>query len=277
MSLTSHTRAGSIPMMQRNLPLWFASVILAGSAACSASVPAASSPPVPASSSNGPAPSAASASGVPSAATPSPPPTLVLPQGVPSVYAEDVAAGDVPLHALIPKGATVEGSWYTTTPAGEAILVAYARPGQDPFRAPRGFIAWRRFAEGPPWRASYGIEHGADEGIVSTQALIADLTGDGSPDALVNEITGGSGACGTWRVVDLSGGTELWTRSLCDAQVAPSADPVGIEITESVFEPGDAHCCPSATRTTVLTYADDGRWSVASRDVTRSGAEPDSD
>ncbi len=43
---------------------------------------------------------------------------------------------------------------------------------------------------------------------------------------------------------------------------------MGLEITEAVYAPGDAHCCPSAFRTTVLTYAGDGRWTVASKTVT---------
>lgn len=180
-------------------------------------------------------------------------------------------SGDVPLHTLIPEGATTDGSWYATTSAGEAILVAYALPGSDPFHAERGFVVWRRFTDDPPWRAMYGVAHPADDGVVSTQALIVDLTGDGSPDALVNEITGGSGTCGTWRVVDLADGYELWDRTLCDAQVVPSSDPVGIEITEAVFRQGDAHCCPSATRTTVLTYTDDRRWTVVSKVLTPAG------
>jgi hypothetical protein len=104
--------------------------------------------------------------------------------------------------------------------------------------------------------------------VMATQASIGDLTGDGSPDALVNEVTGGSGSCGTWRVVELSSGTQAWRRSLCDAQIAGSVHPVGLEISEAVYGPGDAHCCPSAIRTTVLTYAGDGRWTVASKTVT---------
>ena len=103
---------------------------------------------------------------------------------------------------------------------------------------------------------------------MTTQVLTADVTGDGSPEALVNEVTGGSGSCGTWRVLDLASGAEIWRRSMCDARVAPSAHPLGLEITEAVYAPGDAHCCPSALRTTVLTYAGDGRWTVASKTVT---------
>ncbi len=228
---------------------------------------------------SGPAATASpSASAVkPSAPTPTtsaaPRRRTTLPAGVPSTYPRDVPAGDVPLRALIPRGTTPEGSWYARTPTGDAIVVAYAGRGPDPFRARRGFVVWRRSAGVAPfWRAIAGVGHAADEGVASTRVLIADVTGDGVPDALVNEITGGSGACGTWRVVELERGAELWNRGLCDAQVVPSADPAGLEITRAVFAPGDAHCCPSATRTTVLTYAGDGRWSSISTKATPAGA-----
>jgi hypothetical protein len=39
-------------------------------------------------------------------------------------------------------------------------------------------------------------------------------------------------------------------------------------MTDAVFKPGDAHCCPSATRTTVLTYDGADGWTIASREVT---------
>lgn len=258
--------AGSIAAMRRAM---LGSVALVALAACTGTAPSTATPTRPVSSTASPIASGSASTTATPGRTPTPEPEL--PEGVPATYAGDVPSGDVPLRALIPRDATVDGSWYATTPAGEAILVAFAHPGPDPFRAERGFAVWRRFTERPPWRALYGVVHPADEGVVATQALIADVTGDGSPDAIVNEITGGSGGCGTWRVVDLAGGSELWNRTLCDAQVVSSSDPIGIEITEAVFKQGDAHCCPSATRTTVLTYAGDGRWTVASRVLTPTG------
>lgn len=190
-----------------------------------------------------------------------------LPPGIPPTYAEDVPAADVPLKALIPRGTAAEGSWYATTPSGEAILAAFADPSQDPFRAERGFAIWRRFPDAPVWRAVSGQRYPPDAGVLSIQALIGDVTSDGVPDALVEALTGGSGTCGTWLVMDLTSGAELWRRDLCDADVSPSTDPTGLGITEAVYKPGDAHCCPSATRITVLTYAGDGRWTVVSRSV----------
>jgi hypothetical protein len=197
-----------------------------------------------------------------------PSPTPVLPAGVPTSYAQNVAAGDVPLAALVPKNTTVDGSWYATMPSGDAIVVAYEDPSSDPFRAARGLVVWRRFDAAPFWRATFGLAHGADEGVLSIGVLLADLTGDGSTDALVMESTGGSGACGTWRVLDLAAGAQVWHEALCDAQVVPSTDPVGLSLTEAVFKPGDSHCCPSASRTTILVYAGGTHWTVASTKVT---------
>ena len=256
--------------MRRRLPL--AALVLSALVACGGSGSTAT-PTSNASTASQPT-ATANPTAVPSTASvtdsPTPGPTVapVLPAGVPPTYGRDVPPGDVPLKALVPKGSRVEGSWYATTPGGDAIVVAYAQPSDDPFRAERGFVVWRRFGDAPPWRALYGADHAAEDGVMTTQVLTGDLTGDGSPDALVNEVTGGSGSCGTWRVVDLATGAEIWRRSMCDAQIAPSAHPVGLEITEAVYAPGDAHCCPSAFRTTVLTYAGGGRWTVASKIVT---------
>jgi hypothetical protein len=205
-----------------------------------------------------------------------PPPTTAsstpsLPPGVPTAYPSDADSGDVPLEALIPTGAHVEGSWYASLPSGDAILVAYADGSSDPFRARRGLVVWRRFDADPPWRAVFGLAHRPDEGVLGIDAVLADVTGDGSPDALVQESTGGSGSCGNWRVIDLAAGAQVWDVSdLCDAQVLPSADPVGLTLTQAVFRPGDSHCCPSATRTTVYVYGTGG-WTVAKKKVTPNG------
>jgi hypothetical protein len=66
---------------------------------------------------------------------------------------------------------------------------------------------------------------------------------------------------------DLADATEVFTRDLCDAQVDPSDDPVGLTLVEAVYGSGDAHCCPSAFRTTVLVY-ESGSWAVASEETT---------
>ena len=230
-------------------------------AACGGSAPAAAP-------SSGTAPPPSVIVSASSSPTLIPSPTPSLPAGVPTAYPSDAPSGDVPLSALIPEGAHVEGSWYASLPAGDAIVVVYADRSSDPFRATRGLVVWRRFDADPPWRAVFGLSHRADEGVLAIDAILADVTGDGSPDALVDESTGGSGACGNWRVIDLAAAAQVWERpELCDAHVVPSADPVGLTLTEAVYAPGDSHCCPSATRTTVYVYGD-GRWSVAKKKVT---------
>jgi hypothetical protein len=85
----------------------------------------------------------------------------------------------------------------------------------------------------------------------------------------VFENTGGSGACGTWSVLVLSpaGDDRTYSKDLCDASVELSADPVGIRLVESVYGPGDPHCCPSALRTSILEW-NGSRWRVTSKEET---------
>ena len=138
----------------------------------------------------------------------------------------DAAAGDVPVRALVPRGppSTAAGtprrrratrSWWRTS-SGAAIPSAPPRPpGLAPLR--HASVA-----------ALFAVDHPAEAGVLSIQ-VVADVTGDGSPDALVKELTGGSGACGTWRVIDLARAADLGEGRLCDAQVAPSTDPGGAD------------------------------------------------
>lgn len=188
---------------------------------------------------------------------------------MPEAYGADVPASRVPPKRLIPDATRVTDVWLGTTSAGDAIVVAYAKPGPDPFVQARGFVEWRR-REGatPPWRPVFGIAHTKDEGILAIQAITGDVTGDGSDDIIMIESTGGSGSCGRWRVLDLAAGAQLWSRSLCDAEVDPSQDPAGLALTERVYEPGDPHCCPSAIRVSVLAYDSSGRFVKVSEDVT---------
>ena len=184
-------------------------------------------------------------------------PSAELPAGVPTSYDQDVPRQDVPSEALIPPGMELSNRWMTETDAGEVIVVAYFKPSNDPFVQARGLVEWRR-NEGaePPWTPVFGIAHAKDEGILGFEAVVGDATGDGSDDLLIQEATGGSGACGNWRVIDLAAATERWERTLCDARVDLHVDPVGIALNEAVYAPEDPHCCPSEFRTTVLVYKD---------------------
>jgi hypothetical protein len=96
---------------------------------------------------------------------------------------------------------------------------------------------------------------------------IGEATGDGTADALIFESVGGSGACGTWRLLALSPGADVQTydRDLCDGSVEFASGPPGLRVIESVFAPGDPHCCPSSTKTTTLAWTG-SRWRVTSVD-----------
>ena len=199
--------------------------------------------------------------------TPSPSPLPDLPPGLPPSFGHDVGPGDVPAAALIPLQASVTGSWEASTAAGDAIVVAWEVPGVDPIRPDRGLAVWRRFADGgAPWRPVWGKAYPSRrDPLVNLTAQIADVTADGSSDAVILAESGGSGACGMSSVVDLATGAEVYRSSGCDRTVTPSGDPIGLEIREAVYAPGDAHCCPSDVRTTVKTYDDaTGAWATAS-------------
>jgi hypothetical protein len=195
-------------------------------------------------------------------------PASSLPLGLPASFASDVPSADVPAVALVPKHTDVTGAWYGRTSSGEAIVVAWQVPGSDPFAHARGLAVWRRFDDGgAPWRPVYGTSYPKTAGVLGISAVTGDLTGDGSDDVLVFAETGGSGGCGTYAVVDLASAARLFRRSVCDTRIDPSTDPPGLVVLEAVYEKGDPHCCPSAMRTSVLTYADDLTW------TTRSSAE----
>ncbi len=197
-----------------------------------------------------------------------------LPAGLPASYDRDVPSGDVPVEVLIPPSTEVTGTWYASTSAGDAIVVAWAAPGADAANpvVARGVAVWRRFDDGAaPWRPVYGVAYPKRAGVYAIATVTGDTTGDGSDDALVFAETGGSGGCGTYDAIDLASGKRVFDRQVCDTQIAPSSNPPGLTVIEAVYAPDDPHCCPSKTRTTVLTYGDDGAWAVASQQTIPTG------
>jgi len=188
-----------------------------------------------------------------------------VPAGTPASYGTGVDAADLPRDELVPAGTTPTDIWPAIAPDGSQFaVIAFAEPGDDPLRRARGLVVWRRFDGVPPWRAVFGLSHPAAAGVLAIHALIGDATGDGSPDALTFEDTGGSGACGTWRVLDLAANAEVFTKQTCDTTIDLSAGPVGLLVREAIFEPGDAHCCPSATRISILSFDEASGWTVSS-------------
>jgi hypothetical protein len=191
-----------------------------------------------------------------------------LPPGLPPLFDDDVSSANVPSGALVPLKTEVTGTWFGTTSEGEAIVVAWQVPGDDPFRLARGFAVWRRFDDGgAPWRPVFGAAWAAKRGLLAITGLTAEVTGDASDDAIVELETGGSGGCARWLVMDLARGEIVWDDEGCDRRIEPHTGPIGLLVTEAVYEPGDPHCCPSAFRETVWTYEHDDRWNVASERV----------
>lgn len=198
--------------------------------------------------------------------TPSPP-TDPFPPGIPTTYGPNVAAEDVPPEALIPAEAIPTGQWFAFTDNGVTILIAWAEAGADVTRLPRGIAVWRRAGSAPHWRLASVRTHRARAGVTEIQVTTADVTGDGSDEAIVFEGTSGSGTCGTWLVLDLRSLDPVFDRDLCDARVEPAPAEPGLVLTESVYLEGDSHCCPSALRRTTLGWTG-SRWRVTDRTET---------
>jgi len=195
-----------------------------------------------------------------------------LPGGVPASFADDVPSGDVPTAALVPGHTDVTGAWYGQSSAGQSIVVAWQVPGSDPFARALGLAVWRRFDDGgAPWRPVYGVAYPKTAGVLGLSAVTGDLTGDGSDDVLVFAETGGSGGCGTYAVIDLASGARVFRRSVCDTRIDPSGEPPGLVVVEAVYANGDPHCCPSALRTSVLTYDGDRTWTTRSSTESPTG------
>jgi len=195
---------------------------------------------------------------------------VVLPAGLPTSFDRSLPAGDVPALALVPPGGVVTGSLTVKSGdgVGEQIVVTWTR-GNDPFASEQGLAIWQAFPDEPPWRAVYGFADEPVRGVVGIRAELGDLTDDGHADVLSMESTGGSGNCATWRVLATLKGAvqQLYRHKGCDTSIAVSAG--SLVLTESVFDAGDAHCCPSAVRVTTLEW-DGSSFRVVDQAVTPS-------
>jgi len=210
-------------------------------------------------------------SGTPTTETPTPSPVVdpdvLLPEGVPPVVDDDadlavIASGD--LGPLVPPGASSENRSAIEDPF-EQIVLTWA-DGIPPDRR-NGLIVWQR-SEDRTWRAVYAFTDPARKGVFGIRVDTGDLTGDAIPDILSFEDVGGSGACGTYRVIASAVGdaSEIFRREACDTQIAIASGD--LRIREAVFRPDDPHCCPSAFRGSVL------RWNGTSWDEISSEVVP---
>ncbi|HEX6230919.1 MAG TPA: hypothetical protein VF029_04350 [Actinomycetota bacterium] len=242
-------------------------IVLAAAAACDGEERAAptgtpSTAPSPAS----PAPSGTITT-APSPASPTP---SGSPRPIPPAWAlpieEDVPPGELPDGALVPPGAELTSRVELSAGGGlpDQVAVAYA-VGEDPFAREHGFAIWERFPEPPAWSVVYAFVDPPRRGVLGIRLQVGDLTGDGHDDLLVFEETGGSGACGTWRVVAASPddtGT-AFRRKTCDAGFRIRGG--ALELREAVYEPDDPHCCPSAFRYATYEWNGDRFVETASR------------
>ncbi len=195
-------------------------------------------------------------------------PAPVLPAGIPGSFDQDVAGADLPANELIPPETRVADRLLTPTAAGEAAVVDLLEAGQRPLRAGlRGCGVAARGRRHSPVACCVRHVTLRRRRLLAIQGITGDATGDGSADALLFEATGGVGNCGRWRVIDLAAGVQRWLRETCDAQIDISVDPPGLVLTETVYEPGDPHCCPSSIRTSVLAYRAPDRFVAISEEA----------
>lgn len=189
-----------------------------------------------------------------------------LPSGLPAGVDRDVPADALDPGEIVPPVAEPGPLRAARTDEGETAVITWSEASQDPLRAERGLAIWRRTpGTEPPWRPVAGQTIPADDLVLGVDVRIADVTGDGSDDALVTEITGGNGTCGIWTVIDLTSGKERYHRTGCDQRVDPAPGRAGLLITEAIYAPDDPHCCPSSTRRTTLVNKGGTRWKVVSR------------
>ena len=129
-----------------------------------------------------------------------------------------IASGD--LGPLVPAGASYENRSTLEDPF-EQIVLTWS-DGIPPDRR-NGLIVWQRSEDGT-WRAVYAFTDPARRGVFGIRVDTGDLTGDAIPDILSFEDVGGSGACGTYRVIATSVGdaSEIFRREACDTQIAIS-------------------------------------------------------
>jgi hypothetical protein len=194
-------------------------------------------------------------------------PDVRLPEGMPAIVddADDlalIASGD--LTPLLPPGASHASRVALRDPI-EQIVLTWSDGG--PLRRRNGLIVWQR-SEDEGWRAVYAFTDPARLGVFGIRVDAGELTDDAIADVLSFEDVGGSGACGTYRVIASTPGdaSEIFRRDACDTQIAISGGD--LRIREAVFHADDPHCCPSAFRESTL------RWNGTSWDEVSSEVLP---
>jgi hypothetical protein len=253
--------------VRRVLPL--VAILAIAGAACSGSdepirIPSGTTAPTTTQTMPSPTPSTEPSSPDPG---PAEDPDVRLPEGMPAIVddADDlalIASGD--LTPLLPPGASHTSRVALRDPI-EQIVLTWSDGG--PLRRRNGLIVWQR-SEDEGWHAVYALTDPARLGVFGIRVDVGELTDDAIADVLSFEDVGGSGACGTYRVIASSPGdaNEIFRRDACDTQMVISGGD--LRIREAVFHADDPHCCPSAFRESTL------RWNGTSWDEVSSEVLP---
>lgn len=202
----------------------------------------------------------ASVSASVSPTSPAPPPPL--PVGTPAAIDADTASGDLDPVRLVPDGSSPLQTWFMETSRGETAVVSYEY-GRRP-EARRGYLVWTHSDEAPHWSPLTGKTFEGEERPRSIDATVGDATSDGSDDVLMRADLGGSGSCSSWDLIDVAQPSlSFHDASRCDATYSIGSDPSGLVLVENVYRPGDAHCCPSSIKTSVLEVSEMDRWVIS--------------
>lgn len=245
--------AGAMMTAVRRLPVVF--VLAAALAACdgggTATTPTTRPSP---SATTGPSETATSEPTLTTSPEPSPTPRPIPPAWATPID-DDLDPEALTDDALVPPDAQLTDRLTLPAASGipDGVAVAYVL-GADPFAAEHGFALWQRFDQAPAWSVVFAFVDPPREGILGIRLEAGDLTGDGHPEVLTFEDRGGTGACGTWRVIAPAPGAagEVFRRTTCDTQIRIAGEV--LEVREAVYEPGDPHCCPSAFRLSTLGW-----------------------
>jgi hypothetical protein len=212
----------------------------------------------------------------PGSPVPPPQPDVRLPHGMSGVVDDPtdmvaISAGD--LTPLVPSGSSPATSAVLARPDAPIDQIAVTWEGGEPPLGPSGMIVWQLVDADRSWRAVYAFTDPRNSGVFGVRIEQADVTGDEFADLLSFEDVGGSGACGTYRVVASTNGdaSEILRRDVCDTQIQIAGGDLLLRA--AVFEPDDPHCCPSAFRTTVLRW-NGSAWERVSSEISpvpRSG------
>ena len=142
-------------------------------------------------------------------------PSPELPAGVPTSYDQDVREAGRPLEGAHPAGDRGQQPMDDARPlpARSSSWRTSCRPAIPSVQA-RGLVEWRR-TEGASRRGRRcsGSHTAGARGSWASKGSSATRPETARSTCCCSEATGGSGACGNWRVIDLAAAAERWTKA----------------------------------------------------------------